>query len=107
MDGTELTLTEQLTPYLPLIGTIFGGIVVGAFAAWNRKRGNVETKAPSVAEIWAREERLTRRNGWLSNAVYRLQSAFRRYVARVQSGGPTDLTSVEQELLDLDISDDD
>lgn len=107
MDGTELSLTEQLTPYLPLIGTIFGGIVVGAFAAWNRKKGNVETKAPSVAEIWAREERLTRRNGWLSNAAWRIQSAFRRYVSRVQAGGPTELTATEQNLLDLDMSDDD
>lgn len=107
MDGTELTFTEQVTPYLPLIGIAISALIVGGFAVWNRAKGNVETKAPSVAEIWAREERLSRRKDWLSNVVYRLQGAFRRYVARVQSGGPTELTATEQNLLDLDLSDDD
>lgn len=98
---TELSFTEQLTPYLPLIGTILGGIVIGAFAMWNRRKGNVETKAPSVAEIWARADRLERRARW----AYRIQDAFREYVERVRGGGSTELTVIEQAAHDIELSD--
>lgn len=103
MFATEISFTEQLTPYLPLIGTILGGIVVGAFAMWNRRKGNVETKAPSVAEIWARSDRLEHRARW----AYKIQDAFRDYVARVRGGGPVDLTVGEQIAHDVDLSEKD
>jgi hypothetical protein len=100
----ELTITEQVTPYLPLIATVVGGLIVGGFAIWNRRRGNVETKSPTVAEIWAREERLARRARWMENAAWRVQSAFRVYVNRARSGGSTEPTTAEQAALDLDLS---
>lgn len=95
----EITFTEQLTPYLPLIGIILGGMIVGAFAAWNRRKGNVETKAPSVSEIWARADRLEKPARW----AHRLQDAFREYVARVIAGGSTELTATERAAHDVDL----
>jgi hypothetical protein len=47
--------TLVVTPYLPFAGTLLGAAVVGAFAIWNRKRGNVETRAPDVNEIWQKQ----------------------------------------------------
>lgn len=107
MDTTELTFTELIGPYLPVIGIILGGIIVGAFAVYNRAKGNVEAKAPTVAELWAREERVARRAGWLQNKAWKIQDAFRAYVRRVMAGGSTDLTAFEQSALDIDLSDDD
>jgi hypothetical protein len=100
----ELTVTEQITPYLPLIATVVGGLIVGGFAIWNRRRGNVETKSPTVAEIWAREERLARHARWMENAAWLIQSAFRGYATRVRTGGTTEPTTTEQAALDLDLS---
>lgn len=51
------SFTEAISPYLPLLGVIIGGLIVGGFAVYNRRRGNVETKLPSIAEVWA-ENRL-------------------------------------------------
>lgn len=99
MFATELNLTEQLTPYLPLFGTLLGGLIVGGFAIWNRRKGNVETKSPSVAEIWARSDRLESRARW----AYRIQDALREYVARVRSGGSLELTPTEQIAHDIDL----
>ncbi|MEU4016170.1 hypothetical protein AB0E56_13005 [Microbacterium sp. NPDC028030] len=99
MIGAELTFTEQITPYLPLLGTIVGGIVVGAFAMWNRRKGNTETKAPTVAEIWARADRLEFRARW----AFRIQDAFREYVARVRGGGSVIPTLEEQAALDKNL----
>lgn len=99
MFATELSVTEQLTPYLPLLGTLLGGLIIGGFAMWNRRKGNVETKAPSVAEIWARSDRLERR----ARAAFRILDAFRGYVARVRAGGDTDLNAVEQTAHDIDL----
>lgn len=99
MFATELTFTEQLTPYLPLLGTLLGGLIIGGFAMWNRRKGNVETKAPSVAEIWARSDRLERRARW----AFRIQDAFREYVARVRSGGDAELNEGERAAHDIDL----
>lgn len=99
----ELSFTEQLTPFLPLIGILLGGLIVGAFAAWNRRKGNVETKAPSVAEIWARADRLEHRARW----SYKIQDAYRAYVSRVRGGGSVDLTVGEQIAHDVDLSEKD
>lgn len=75
-------------------------MIVGAFAAWNRRKGNVETKAPSVAEIWARADRLERRARW----AYRIQDAFREYVSRVRAGGSTELDAAERVAHDIELS---
>ena len=106
---------EAIGPFLPLVGIAVGGIIVGAFAAHNRKRGAVETKMPSVAEAWEEARKLRdERNDTdrkLSNlrlAFDALLSLFRGYVARVQRGGNRNLSQAEQAALNLpDGSDDD
>jgi len=98
------TVLEILVPYWPGIVTLIGFFVVGAFAAWNRRRGATETKAPSVAEIWAREERVSARNRFLEAFISRVRHAFRSYIARVQAGGSTELNTLEREVLETDLS---
>lgn len=102
-------ITETITPYLPLIGILFGSLVVGLFAVWNRKRGNMETRAPDVNEIWQQQakeshdldmERRWRRR--LENFAFELARVFRGYVRRVQAGGSTDLTPHERMFHDTD-----
>lgn len=98
------------TPFLPLLGVIAGGIVVGAFAVYNRARGAVETRAPDVNEIWRRQEaqdraldverRLRRR---LEDLVRDLRRAFQGYVRRVQGGGSTELSHHEQKMFDASV----
>lgn len=99
-----------VTPYLPLIGTIFGGLIIGIFAVYNRRKGNVETRAPEVNEIWAQQnvqshqldmERRLRRK--VEDLLYALRKAFKAYVHRVQRGGPTELTPHEIEILQRDV----
>ena len=105
--SVELTVAEQLTPFLPLVGTMAGGLVVGAFALWNRKRGAVENGAPDANEIWARAEkreealdyeRSNRRH--FEDLAFILWRAFRSYSHRVRHGGTVDLTPSEQKLHD-------
>ena len=91
----DLSFTEVLTPYLPLIGTVAGGLVVGAFAIWNRRKGNVETKTPTVTELWAREERVYRHARRLERYVDLIIDAFRGYHRRVSSGGSVEPTPEE------------
>lgn len=103
----EFTLI--LTPYLPLIGTIIGGIVIGAFAVWNRKRGAVETRAPDVNEIWMQQQyqaaelekeiKLRRRIERWGDEVLRV---YRGYVRRVQTGGDIKMTNHERLMYDQD-----
>lgn len=106
----NLSVAETITPFLPLIGTIVGAIVVGIFAVFNRKRGAIETRAPDVNEIWSRQaadqvqldmERRLRR--MLEDLVRDLRRAFRVYVTRVQSGGKADLTQFERQMYEASI----
>lgn len=106
--SSESTFTEAITPYLPLLGTILGGILIGVFAIWNRRRGAVETRAPDVNEIWQQQalqskeldaERKQRRH--LEDVLRDLLYAFRSYISRVQGGGSVELTTREQKLLDI------
>lgn len=100
--------TEVVTPYLPVIGVAVGGIVVGVFAAYNRRKGNTENRAPDVNELWQQQaadhrelviaNRLTRQ---LELHLGKLWEAFVAYVRRVQSGGSTELTTKEQKLIDM------
>ena len=107
---TDPTFTEQVTPWLPRIGTIFGAIVVGSFAAWNRKRGATENRTPDVNEIWVQQaadakaldgERRHRRV--LEDFGWRVVITFRTYVRRVQNGGDTALNAHEQDIYDTDV----
>lgn len=107
--GTATQISAILTPYLPLAGIILGGLLVGAFQVWNRKRGAVETRAPDVNEIWQQQiyqnheldmERRWRRR--LENFSHELVRIFRAYVKRVQNGGSTDLTPHEKLFHDTD-----
>lgn len=97
----------QIVPYIPIIVAIISAIGIGLFAAHNRRKGNVEIKAPSVAEAWEQAaaanseldlERSARR--WFENAFWKLVDAFAGYVARVTRGGSTDLLAHEQRALD-------
>jgi len=101
-------VTGFITPFLPLIGTLFGAIVVGLFALWNRRRGNYETRAPDVNEIWQQQakdshdldmERRWRRR--LENFAHELLGVYRGLVRRVLAQG-FELTKREQAFYDTD-----
>jgi len=102
LTGEANTAIESVIPWLPFIGGIAVALIVGAANIWNRRRGATETKAPTVAEIWAREERVSRHNRWLEGLIAKVLAAFRAYVERVQAGGSTELTQFEQRALDSD-----
>lgn len=97
------TFTEQITPYLPVLGIAVGSVLVGGFAVWNRRRGATEAKAPTVAEIWAREERVTRYARRLERYAELVAASFRAYAARVRTGGSVEPTGIEQMALDEDM----
>lgn len=101
--------SQFLTPYLPLIGVIAGALVVGFFNAHNRRKGNVETRAPDVNEMWQQErllaqeldaERKLRRR--FENFSWFVLNTFRSYVDRVLSGGSRELTYNEKTAYDND-----
>ena len=96
-----MTWVESLTPWLPLIGTIAGGLLVGAFAVHNRKQGNEEQKMPTVADIWARQDRQGLELSLLHTAYARLRGAFSAYVFRVRSGGDWTPTEAEKRYLTM------
>lgn len=107
---TAPTLTEAITPYLPFFGVVAGAILVGAFAVWNRRRGAVETRAPDVNEMWAKQERDARtldaeraHRRHLENLLDTVLGSFRAYVRRVRHGGSTDLTDRERSAHDAEI----
>lgn len=100
------SFTALITPYLPLITIVAGGIVVGIFGIYNRKRGAVETRAPDVNAIWVQQEnqsrlldleRRARRR--LESMLGQLWSAYVGYVNRVQSGGSMQLTTHEMDIV--------
>lgn len=101
--------SQFLTPYLPLVGVLAGAIVVGMFNAHNRRKGNVETRAPDVNELWAQErllskeldaERKLRRK--LERFAWDVLETFRNYVDRVLSGGSVELTARESKVYEND-----
>lgn len=105
-----ITTLEALTPLFPFAGVVVGGLIVGAFQVWNRKRGAIETRAPDVTEIWVRQaadqaeldmERRFRRR--VEDLFIQLRSAFQSYVMRVQGGGSTELTTKEAEMFYVQI----
>jgi hypothetical protein len=107
--GDAASVTQTITPWLSLVGIVLGGVVLGLFNAHNRKRGNVEQRAPDVNESWAEaraasheldmERKLRRR---FQNWAWELRAAFRSYVIRVQNGGSTEMTAYEQMFFDSD-----
>lgn len=107
-------MTDWITPYLPLIGVIVGGLIVGGFAIYNRKKGNLEVKVPSVAEAWnearavrAEYDDLDRKYRNLLDAYDALKRLFRGFVDRVQRRIHIELTHAEQTALALPEVDDD
>lgn len=99
---TSLSFTEALVPYLPILGTIVGGLVVGGFAVWNRRRGAVEHRAPDVTAMWSETERARRLHRYFEDLYFELRGAFRGYVRRVQAGGSLDLSEAEKKAHDAD-----
>lgn len=98
-----------ITPYLPLIGIIVGGIILGIFNVWNRRRGAEETRAPDVNEIWQQQmiqsQELDTERKWrrrLENYSHELRRVFIGYVRRVLSGGSAELTHHEKVFYDSD-----
>lgn len=96
------SITETITPYLPVIGILAGGLLVGAFAIWNRRNGAVENRAPDVTEMWQQTERSRRLRRYFEDLFYETRGAFRGYVRRVQAGGSTELTKSEQRAHDVE-----
>ena len=96
----ENTLVDQLIPYWPGIVTIFGALIVGGFAMWNRKRGNVENRAPSTSESWREADTARKRLRIVEDAYWLFRHTFQGYYYRVRSGGSTDLTTKEQLVID-------
>jgi hypothetical protein len=101
------TLSELVTPYIPVLVIILGSIIVGIFNRYNNKKGNVETRAPDVNEIWQQQamqskeldmERKLRRT--LEDMYRDLRRVFMGYVLRVQNGGNTELNTREQKAVD-------
>lgn len=107
-DGVT-TPSEIVTPYLPVVGVVLGGIIVGLFTSYNRRKGNVETRAPDVNEIWNQERQvsmeLDKERKWrrrIENFSWELTRTFRGYVNRVQAGGDMKLTHHEKLIYDSD-----
>lgn len=99
---TATNVSSIITPFLPFLGIIAGGIILGLFNSHNRRKGNVETRAPDVNEIWSQQalqsmeldkERKNRRR--LENYIWELLDVYRSYVRRVQMGGSVELTRHE------------
>lgn len=113
--GPELTFTEMVSPYLPFVGVIFGGLIVGGFAVYNRRKGNIEVKVPTVAEAWGEVRELKkdlaeveRKYRNLIELFDALKALFRGYVERIRRGGSRKLTPQEQAALSLpEVSDED
>ena len=106
VDELQGSFTVFITPYLPLITVAIGGIIVGVFSVYNRKRGAIETRAPDVNEIWVQQEAQSRlldeeRKGRrrLESMLGQLWSTFVGYVNRVQSGGSMQLTTHEMDII--------
>lgn len=102
LTANDLTFTEQITPYLPILGTIVGAAVVGGFALWNRRRGATENRAPDVTDMWTETEKARSRWRIFEDLFYNVRGHFRAYVLRVQAGGSTELTPAEQAAHDND-----
>lgn len=106
VDELQGSFTVFITPYLPLITVTIGGIIVGVFSVYNRKRGDAEARAPDVNEIWVQqeapsrlldEERKGRRR--LESMLGQLLCTFVGYVNRVPSGGSMQLTTREMDII--------
>lgn len=105
--STALSFTEAVTPWIPVMVILLGSVAAGIFGIWNRRRGNIENRAPDVNELWNRQavqdkqldlERMLRRS--LEDFGGMLRRSFRGYVERVQAGGSSVLTEYERRAYD-------
>ncbi|MEF2979115.1 hypothetical protein [Subtercola sp. YIM 133946] len=101
-------MNDAITPYLPVIGIVAGGIVAGIFMLVRGRSGDSSTKMPTVAEIWHRMDELSTKVDDLSlelnkerSARVTLRSVFLAYIDRVRAGGTHILTEAEKRALDL------
>jgi hypothetical protein len=106
-DPSPTGFTSTIAPYLPVLGLAVAGMLAGIFATYNRKRGNVETRAPDVNEIWQQQAEQSRQLDYERKARRRLEDyareilhIYRAYVRRVRSGGTVELTSAENRAFD-------
>lgn len=99
----ELVDLERFTPIITtLITVVLGGLIVGAFAVWNRRRGAVESRVPDVMEMWSQTEKDRRLRRFFEDLYYETRGSFRGYVRRVRDGGSTELSEAEKIRHDLD-----
>jgi len=105
-----VTFTEIVTPYIPIAVIVLGAIAAGIFNSWNRRRGNIETRAPDVNEMWQETEkarhqldRERQHRRTLEDYAANVRGAFRGFVRRVQDGGDRELTPHEQTWRDSEI----
>lgn len=96
---TETSLVHDLIPYWPGIVTIIGAMIVGLFAVWNRKKGNMENRAPSAAEAWKEADLARGRLRKIEDAYWIIRHVFQGYYHRVSTGGSTELTTSEHEVI--------
>jgi hypothetical protein len=97
---TEITTTDGNSAWIA--PTIAGGfaVVTALFAAYtanrNRRKGNLEQRAPDVQEIWVQQENDRRQRQIMEDMWWDLRAAFKSYFRRVSST-----------LLRLNVSDED
>jgi hypothetical protein len=89
-------VSDQVTGVLPVL-TALGGIAVTGIFSLVKGR---QDKGPTVDAIWKRLDRLEKELEQERTGRYTLLRVFRSYVARVQSGGLTDLTPEEKAQLE-------
>lgn len=97
-------MTEQLTPYLPVLGIVLGIVGKGLFDMFQARRTGTDAKMPTVADIWTRMDNFERALNRERDARVTLLDVFRSYVRRVQTGGTSDLTPEEQHALEQTVA---
>lgn len=120
---------EYVAPVFSLAGGMIVAIIVGAFAIYNRGRGNLESKMPTVQQIWARQTEqetryeakfkeisdtadeaksealaATRDRDTYKTAFIGLRDVFLAFVERAKHGGPFELTNQEHLALELPVT---
>lgn len=85
---------------IPLYVAIVAAVLAGLFKIIDRRMEGSLSKTPTVKEIWERLDKLEKELSVERRARQTLQTIFRAYIDRVQSGGDPALTDRERRSLD-------
>lgn len=99
MEFFEFIATIPTPIVVALITGIGGSLIIGAWAAWNRRRNNVEVKMPSVAEMWDQQEKDRHMRRVFEDLFYDVRGGWRSYWRRRPSDGSHELTSREEKIM--------